>query len=685
MGFEEYKNESTLAEREERHNAHEVLDRTVDSVEQRLRDFNAAIDAKYEEHYTMYEQFEIKLASSVDRAAHQARMGRAPHDNTKALADLSERLKSVSGRLTTEMQERTASFEDLAAHIQDLRVMMEDVQNKQELHDATAKAERTRYQHGFMIANQGIEEGVSLSCEHNKISQQLEELRLSIKTESEKRAVLHEELKEACGGQSSSLLSQLKHQLDAELISRSKVVTDLVERVSTLADGLVFEVRERRISDEEVGKRLQDLASAIDKESTEREAVVLRSREQLALSCNELVSERVLHNDEINSLMGNLESWKGHVNQQLSDLRRGIELEIDIRQAADEQIEKLCLTTQGKVNEDVRGLSSLRSKIKQEADELREALKVEGALREAGDEVGKNLIVKFQQMETALQAEVVGKAAAMGMGKEGSSSSDDSSAHDNLVMQVQQCLAETRRLQESLEAEGRARVVGDEALHQALHEAVPVEAKALKELGDNDHIMAQKKNPSELDFKSLRKIFEDCLNRERQERQNEYVRLQEFASTVSEQTERIRSSWEQEAHKLWDAVRACTYNACVDARSRGSSVESRSYVLRPPLKVSQPSSAEGTPHGRPGQAYTGGEGNVVQRKPIVFTERARTPSRRPPPMEDHGQCQDRYRQRSHSHNPEISPARSLSIPPETVGAGRLARLAQLTCPEKHAA
>jgi len=352
--FEEYKNESTLAEREERHNAHEVLDRTVDSVEQRLRDFNAAIDAKYEEHYTMYEQFEIKLASSVDRAAHQARMGRAPHDNTKALADLSERLKSVSGRLTTEMQERTASFEDLAAHIQDLRVMMEDVQNKQELHDATAKAERTRYQHGFMIANQGIEEGVSLSCEHNKISQQLEELRLSIKTESEKRAVLHEELKEACGGQSSSLLSQLKHQLDAELISRSKVVTDLVERVNSLAEGLVLEVQERRTSNEEIGKRLQDLSSSIVKESSEREAVALRSREQLALNCKELVSERALHNHEITSLMGNLESWKGHVNQQLSDLRCGIELEIDIRQAADEKIEKLCLTTHGKMNEVVR-------------------------------------------------------------------------------------------------------------------------------------------------------------------------------------------------------------------------------------------------------------------------------------------------------------------------------------------
>merc|ERR1712137_403139 len=174
-----------------------------------------------------------------------------------------------------------------------------------------------------------------------------------------------------------------------------------------------------------------------------------------------------------------------------------------------------------------------RSKIKQEADELREALKVEGALREAGDEVGKNLIVKFQQMETALQAEVVGKALPTGPGEERSSRSDHSSANDNLMVQVQQCLAETRRLHESLEAEGRARVVGDEALHQALHEAVPVEAKALKELGDNDHIMAQKKNPSELDFKSLRKILEDCLNRERQERQNEYVRLQEFASTVS--------------------------------------------------------------------------------------------------------------------------------------------------------
>jgi len=326
----------------------------------------------------------------------------------------------------------------------------------------------------------------------------------------------------------------------------------------------------------------------------------------------------------------------------------------------------------------------LRSKIKQEADELREALKVEGALREAGDEVGKNLIVKFQQMETALQAEVVGKAVATGTGEERSSRSDHSSGNDNLMVQVQQCLAETRRLHESLEAEGRARVVGDEALRQALHEAVQDEAKARRELGDKEHIKAHKRSPTELDFQSLRKIFEDCLNKERQERQSEYVRLQEFASTVSDHTERVRLSWEQEAHKLWDAVRACTYNACIDARSRGSSVESRSYVLRPPLKVSQPSSAEVTPHAKPGQPSKG-EGNVVQRKPIVFTERARTPSRRPPPMEDHGHCHDRYRSRSHSHNPEISSARSLSIPPETVGAGRLARLAQLTCPDKHAA
>jgi len=291
---------------------------------------------------------------------------------------------------------------------------------------------------------------------------------------------------------------------------------------------------------------------------------------------------------------------------------------------------------------------------------LHEALKVEGALREASDEIVKNLIEKFQQMETALQAEVDGKATVIGTGEERSLSSDHSSASENLVMLVRQCFAEIRRLQESLEAEGQARVVGDEALHQALHEAVQDEAKVRRELGDQEHIMVHKKSPTELDFQNLIKIFEDCLNRERQERQNEYVRLQGFANTVSDQTERIRSSWEQEARKLWDAVRASTYNTCGDARSRGSSIETRSYVLGPPLMASQPSSS-------------------------VFSERARTPSGRPPPMEEHGHCQNRNRSRAHSHNLEISSARSLSIHAENVGAGRLAHFAQRTCPDNHAA
>lgn len=418
-----------------------------------------------------------KLSLSVDRellTSFQERIENESQQSNKTAGEFLEKLRSLSDQLAVEVSERIACVEEVVARIQGLSVAVEHERDERELGDSSTHAQLSSCRQEFVAASQDRSgECTSLRRECQKMCadalRQQEGFQLALEAEKEKRILLQEEMKARCGSHPSSALMQLQNQTEAELTSRSRVVTDLAERVKSLADGLGFEARERRAADEEVGRRLQDLVVMFDQERGERDIAVSNVQAHLSSSLQEITIERVSHVDETSSTVQQLEIFKEELNKHISEVQRGLEVEISVRQAADEQINRRCSSIQSGFEEDVKGLWLLRSEIAQEANDMRSALKIEGALREAGDDVGLGLQTKIQQIEQMLQTEIFERVSTNGTAEERSLRTGDSSTLDHLAIEVQQCRVDVRKFREALEAESRTRALGDEALGKSLH------------------------------------------------------------------------------------------------------------------------------------------------------------------------------------------------------------------------
>eukprot|EP00811_Abedinium_folium_P036918 NODE_9582_length_1413_cov_5.336703.p1 GENE.NODE_9582_length_1413_cov_5.336703~~NODE_9582_length_1413_cov_5.336703.p1 ORF type:complete len:423 (-),score=147.21 NODE_9582_length_1413_cov_5.336703:145-1413(-) len=398
-----------------------------------------------------------------------------------------------------------------------------------------------------------------------QVSQQGRELKLSVQEEAKERQTADDNLK--------ALLRELSGGLDTEASCRADVARDAERGVRELFE-IIQEASERLSRLEEstthgvsddglkasraVESRVMSLGERVEKESRDRQAFAEEVRRKLQNLAS--ASQRDLKPNDGGAAMAHVQALEATMVQKFENLQQSLEMEVAVRQASGEQLEAKCTNLPAK----------LRNELDQAAGDLRSALKIEAALREAGDEAGKALAAKVKLLERT----IVDGRHLMHI------ASSDTEGDHQLAVQVHQCRMDVRGVRESLAAETRAfqQSIGEEVeMRKAAddrHDELAARLRAGLELEGKERLVSVRKVEDEV--KACERAADASLAKSID---GVYVRMEEIAASLREEGAEVRHGWERSVAHVREALNTHTHDVRMHEEHVGSA------VICPPLTI----------------------------------------------------------------------------------------------------